>query len=201
MVRLPGIPMVLLKSLARCALLASLLSGCAATGVPFEEILDPGTGVTITRSGRPVVLYRESAGRAAYARDFVYLGPLGVNRMGDHHYYLWLGIWSTLSTGVPGEERDGFESVTLFADGEPMQLPLAGWTADSIGASRDVYQKPVASAADAYYEVTLDQLRFIAGARSLRLLASGPTAPTYELWSRNDTALQAFGSLVAVLER
>lgn len=50
--------------------------------------------------------------------------------------------------------RDGFETIVIFADGEPLPLEVAGWTVAAIGASEPVNLKPVASAADAYYYVS-----------------------------------------------
>ncbi|MCP5092434.1 MAG: hypothetical protein GY949_16085 [Gammaproteobacteria bacterium] len=129
-----------------------------------------------------MVFYRDVSGRAAYARDFVHLAPLEVNRSGTYRYYLWLGIWNTMEDAQTNQARDGFESIVIFADGEPLPLEITGWTADVIGMSEPVYLKPVASAADAYYEVTLDQLRLIAESRDIRLQSTGPQRKSYELW-------------------
>ena len=111
---------------------------------------------------------------------------------GGYRYYLWFGIWSTIPTDDPETQRNGLESVTLFANGEPLQQQLAGWTGSSIGACGNVYVKPVASAADAYYEVTLDQVRLIADSSDLRILTSGPDSTSFELW---DSQASAFRSL------
>lgn len=173
-------------------LIAAAAAGCASRGVGSESYLDPDTGVTIRRAGTPAVLYKDRTSRAAFARDFIHMGPVQVNRMGGYRYYLWFGIWSTIPTDDPETQRDGFESVTLFANGEPLQLQLAGWTGSSIGASGDVYVKPVASAADAYYEVTLDQVRLIADSSDLRILTSGPDSTSFELW---DSQASAFRSI------
>lgn len=163
----------------------------------LEESLDYGTGVTLTRSTAPVVLYRDNSGHAAYARDFVYLGPIEVNRQGRYTYYLWLGIWSTLDDASRWAQRDGFESIVLYADGEPLQLELAGWSADAIGASRPVFVKPVASAADAYYPVTVDQIRMIAEARDLELQTTSPPSARYVRWRDKDTGAAAMRQFVA----
>ncbi|MDH3612425.1 MAG: hypothetical protein OES10_04015 [Gammaproteobacteria bacterium] len=144
--------------------------------------MDPLTTVTITYSEAPLVFYRDESGRAAYARDYVHLGPLEVNRSGTYRYYLWLGIWNTMQDADAGAPRDGFDAIVVFADGEPMPLEISGWTAAAIGASESVYIKPVASAADAYYEVSVDQLRMIAEAKDLRLQSTGPRRESYELW-------------------
>jgi hypothetical protein len=108
--------------------------------------------------------------------------------MGDYSYYLWLGIWSTISDAERSFQRDGFDSVTLYADGEPLQLELVGWTLESIGVSEPVYVKPVASAADAYYRVTIDQIRLIANAREIELHAGTAPVRVYLMWDRQDSA-------------
>lgn len=183
--RLPSLIVILL-----------LVAGCSLMGNSSGEQLDQQTGVTLSRADKPLILYRDGSARAAHARDYIYLGPIQVNRMGDLRYYLWLGIWSTIPTADPAAQRDGFESITLFADGEPLQLSNAGWLPGAIGASRSVYVRPVASAADAYYEVTIDQVRLIAGADDLRILTSGTIGGEYNLWSRQNAAFVAFDQFV-----
>jgi len=165
-----------------------LLASCAGVGADTVYKLDSKTGVTIAYSQIPIVFYRDESGKAAHARSFVDMAPLEINRMGEFRYYLWLGIWNTLQEAAPGEARDGFESIVIFADGEPLSLELSGWTASSIGASEPVYLKPVASAADAYYEITIDHLRVIAAASDLRILTSGTRPQSYELWDQQGAA-------------
>ena len=116
--------------------------------------------------------------------------------MGTHSYYLWLGIWSTMRDDDSlDRQRDGFESVVLYADGEPLPLELAGWTLDAIGVSQPAYVKPVAGAADAYYRVTADQIRLLASARNI-VLRTGLVRPTtYSLWDEQampNASLRAF---------
>lgn len=165
-----------------------LFAGCSSGGSLLPSKMDPLTAVTITYTRAPMVFYRDESGRAAYARDYVHLGPLEVNRSGTYSYYLWLGIWNTLQDTSSGEPRDGFDSIVVFADGEPLPLEISGWTPAAIGASEHAYMKPVASAADAYYSVTVDQLRVIAEAKDLRLQSSGPRAKSYELWDSQASA-------------
>ena len=163
-------------------------SSCSLTTDLVADKLDPRTSVTITYNQSPMILYRDVSGRAAHARDYVYLGPIEVNRSGSYRHYLWLGIWSTMDDVQPGRSRDGFESIVFFADGEPLPLDVAGWTPDAIGASEPVYLKPVASAADAYYEVTIDQLRLIAEAKDVRLQSTGSSSVYYEPWNEQSSA-------------
>lgn len=165
-----------------------LLSACSSSGSLLPSKMDPLTAVTITTSKAPLVFYRDESGRAAHARDYVHLGPLEVNRSGTYSYYLWLGIWNTMQDANADEPRDGFDSIVVFADGEPLPLEISGWTPAAIGASEHAYMKPVASAADAYYAVSVDQLRMIAEATDLRLQSTGPQGKSYEPWDSQGSA-------------
>lgn len=162
-----------------------------------RDQMDPVTSVSISYSQTPMVFYRDVSGRAAYARDFAHLAPLEVNRSGDYRYYLWIGIWNTMADAQSDQSRDGFESIVIFADGEPLPLEVAGWTVAAIGASEPVYLKPVASAADAYYAVTVDQLRLIAEAKDVRLQSTGRRNDSYEPW---DDLKAAKAGLIKFLE-
>jgi hypothetical protein len=179
------------------------IGGCASSGSAVSDRLDPMTGATITAADAPLVFYQDSSSRAAYARDFVSVGPVRVNHMGQYRYFLWMGIWSTMQDRSLSDEIDGFETVTLFADGEPLVLSLAGLTPNAIGASESVYLQPAPSAADAWYEVTIDQLRFIAQATDLRLLTSGTAPRSYEPWDNQGSGkgnLRAFLDYVSFWE-
>jgi len=180
--------MTLPTKFAAFMILAFLATGCVSTSTLVEERLDLGTGVTVTHATAPIVLYHDNSAYAAHARDYVYLGPVEINRMGSYAYYLWLGIWSTISDAERSYQRDGFESITVYADGEPLQLELVGWTLESIGVSEPVYIKPVASAADAYYRVTIDQIRLIANAREIELHAGTSPTRVYLMWDRQGSA-------------
>lgn len=184
------------RYLITALLIAAFTTACGPSSSLLQESLDYGTGVTLTRSTSPIVLYHDNSGHAAYARDYVYLGPIEVNRMGSYSYYLWLGIWSTLDDASRWTARDGFESIVLYADGEPLQLEVAGWSADTIGASRPVFVKPVASAADAYYAVTVDQIRMIAEARDLVLQTTSPPTVQYHRWREEDAGAVAMRQFV-----
>jgi hypothetical protein len=138
-----------------------------------------------------MVFYRDNSGAAAFARNYIHLGPLEVNRTGSYRYYLWLGIWNTMQSAKIGDSRDGFESIVIYADGEPLPLELAGWSAAAIGASEPVYLRPVASAADAYYEVTVDHLRLIAASNEIRVQSTGPRPVSFEPWDNQASAKES----------
>lgn len=163
------------------AFACAMALGCA-TSDPVDTSLDPVTSVTITSINTPLVMYRDDPSRAAYARNYLHIGPLQVNRSGNYQYFLWIGIWNTMQTATPAEHMDGFDSIVLFVNGEPLQLDVSGWTPEAIGASQPVYLKPVASSTDAYYRVTADQIRLIAESREIRLKTSGASSREFGTW-------------------
>jgi len=181
------VPKIQRQTLTSIALLA-FLSACAATSGRIHEFLDEQTGATITSSGSPFVLYRDNPSRAAYARNFLHLGPIEVNRAGTYEYFLWVGMWNTMDTSDSIGQRESFDSIVIFVDGEALPLEVAGRTPDTIGASRPVYIKPVASTADAYYAVTVDQIRLISRSSELRIRNSGTSPREYRLWDTQQGA-------------
>lgn len=173
------------------------LAACASSPL-INEKLDPKTGVTVTFSTMPLVFYRDTPSQAAYARNFLQLGPIQVNRSGSYRYYLWLGVWNTMQVTDLSEHREGLESVVILADGEPLMLELTGWTPASIGTSEPIYLKPVASATDAYYEVTADQIRLIADAKEIRVRSTGAFPREFQPW---DDQASVNNSLAEFLKR
>lgn len=155
----------------RTALALFLIAGCAGTDVRVLQQLDPETGATITHASAPIVMYRDMSAESAFGREYVYVGPIQVNNMGDRQHYLWLGIWGTSDASDRGDTVSEFESIVIYADGEPLGLEVKGWTPGSIGASSDVYVQPVAAALGGYYPVTIGQIRLIAEARDLEIRA------------------------------
>ena len=176
------------------ALAASLLLvACGGTDALVANRLDPVMGVTVTSTTKPLVFYRDRSAQAAYAKDYVYLGPIEVNNMGHKIYFIWLGAWSSSDVADRSAQMDAFESVVVFADGEPLSLQVDGWTPESIGLSESTYVKPVASATDGYYRVTIDQIRLMAEARDLEVRAGSTQPQTYFPWdSAGSTSMQAF---------
>jgi len=180
-----------LKKTVRTLLIAALaiaLANCASSSATVNQTLDLHTGVTVSYVQTPLVLFRENPMRAAFARNYVYLGPIEVNDSGSYEYFLWFGIWDTMQSSDEAAHRDGFESVVLFVDDEPLPLELVGWAPSSIGLQSEVYAAPVAASADAFYRVTLDQIRLLAEARDIRLNVTGALPREFALWDRQLTA-------------
>ena len=179
-------------------LAAASLAACSSAGPLVADRLDELTGVTVTHATKPLVLYRDRSAQAAFARDFVYLGPIEVNNMGRRQYFLWLGIWSTTDSATSAADIGDLDTVVIYADGEPLRLDLAGLTPASIGVSEPVYVKPVASSMDAYYRVTTDQIRVIAEARDIELMTGAARPQRFLPWDNTSMAME---SLRAFLRR
>ncbi len=178
--------------------LTGMTTACSTMEAATDEWLDPVTGASVGRAQLPLRFYRDNSGRAAYARDFVYLGPFWVNTMGDYRYYVWVSAWSTHAENVDAtKRRDSLETVTLVVDGEPMLLDIAGWTYDGIGASSPVYPKPVATSVDAFYRVTLDQIRILSEASEIRISLAAGNNNEYELWSDERNGRKSIRRFVA----
>ncbi len=179
-------------STAVCLLAILTIVACSSAAPLTRNKLDPLTGVTVTYSSTPMIMYREDPARAAFARNYAHVGPIQVNRSGDYQYFLWIGIWNNMQAADSTQHRDDLDSIIVFADGEPLSLEISGWTPDSIGTSEPVYLKPVASAGDAYYRVTADQIRLIAEAKDFRLRTTGARPREFEPWDTQLTVRNNF---------
>ena len=178
------------------ALLLFLIAGCVGPDSLALERMDPLTGVTVTRAPEPMVMYRNLSGQSAFGREYVYVGPVQVNKMGQRSHFLWLGIWRTADASDPAQTIDDFETIVIYADGEPLSLEAAGWTPGAVGLSESAYVKPVASAVDGYYAVTIDQMRLIAESNDLELRAGSLQPQRYVPW---DSVQEASQTMVTFL--
>lgn len=182
MITLPGHKLKLHRLSAVTCLVTLLLAGaCASNSELVRSKLDPRTSVTISYSKSPFIFFRPLSAAQADAKEYVYAGPLEVNRSGDYRYYLWLSSWGTMDSGEIDTRQQRFEAVDIIADGNAITLKVAGESEAAIGASEPVYPKPAGWATDLYYEVTVEQLRTIAAASSLQLRFRS-TSETFLPW-------------------
>lgn len=172
-----------------------ILSACAAGQLPVVEKLDDLTAVTITYSRTPIIMSTDTAFGPATARDsvrigrdYVQIGAIEVNRMGTLQYYLWLGISDVKYTESMDKHPEGFESIVFTVGGEEFQLDVRGWAQEAIGASEPVYEKLFRTTADAYYEVTLDQIQLLTEADGLKFRTIDSVPKEFVLWYRPTTA-------------
>ena len=80
----------------RVLVLLALLAGCAGVNQTLPPRIDDVTGETIVTLRKPVVLARQVPHLSTKARDYVYLGPVEIDRMGAQEFFLWVGMASTV---------------------------------------------------------------------------------------------------------
>ena len=166
----------------------AVLSACAAGQLPVVEKLDDLTAVTITYSRAPLVLSTDTSTDLAPARDhiqigrdYVQIGAIEVNRMGALQYYLWLGISDATYTESADKRPNDFDSIVFIADDDEFKLDVHGWTPGAIGTSEPVYKKLFRSSVDAYYQVTLEQIRLLTEADDIKLRTTASAPKEYVL--------------------
>ena len=181
--------------------IATFIAGCAATLPAVIESLDEKTAVTVTRPQTPLILSPNQSYAQASSRDYVQVAPIEVNRMGSLNYYLWLGIWDLDHLSSDRETPEGFDTISIIADGDTIELARLSWSHEDIGTSERFYKKIFGEDIDAYYIVSLDQVRQLSRANTIRLRSSGQRAKEYVPWynqEKADRELEEFVRAVAL---
>ena len=186
---------------AKSACLAAIgvLSACAASQPPVIENLDELTGVTVTHSRTPLLLSPQTESPGANAREFVQIGVIEINRMGTLEYFLWLGIWDRDNLGASEPRPDAYSSIVIMTGNERIPLDIHGWSSASIGTSERIYKKIFSEDLDAYYAVSLEQIRMLATAIRLEVETTGVVPKKFVPWYNQEQGqedLQAFLSAV-----
>lgn len=165
-------------------LIVLIIVGCQGTG-PVVERLDAGTGSTVATIAEPMVFARTLAKYSRSARDYLYLGPVELNRQGSREYFLWVGAGTTLDRGYLAPAPDLPQSLLLSVRGEIMVLDLVPWQECIPGlADPVVYDPTVKVFASLGARVSRQQLDLI-GAESLesvRVADASGEVESYPRW-------------------
>lgn len=172
--------------------LAALTLGACASVPSVNSRFDERTGLTLQWLEEPVVLARAVPRMATAARDYAYLGPLQINRMGAVETYIWIGMASTLDRAAVSEEPPVAASLVLVIDGSPMHLVLEAWSGQTVPP----YETTTPIYLSRRVRVAADQIDRIARAGKIQayLMNSDGVAAAYFLW-RGD-----FGAWSALLD-
>ena len=171
------------------AAIAMLLTGCSTTG-PDATRLD-SSGLTIATLADAVLLARPVRTLAAGARDYAYVGPVEINRMGHREYFFWVGLASTVDRERVGLAPAAAIALTIIVDDEPMYLPLAEW-------DTPLDAPPYATTAPVYATLaaptTLDQIHRIAAASAVEMhvIVGTNTAARYQAWQGDWASWSSF---------
>lgn len=142
---------------------AAWLAGCAGAPRTALERLDERAGLVLARAAEPLVFARTERRYSRSARDYLYLGPVEINRQGVREYFLWVGVASTLDRAFLAAPASAApRALVITVDGEPLELPLLPW-ADLVRTSRaePVYGTAVPVSAQLAARVTLQQLALL----------------------------------------
>ena len=168
-----------------------MLVACAALpdDATVVEKLEPETGVTITRLGHPIELYRETFLKDPAGR-FAFLGPFETNQMGQRDLFLWIAVpIEPVADSVPVVEING----AAVAIGTP------GRTADFAGINKSPYKIPTPWSAMYYFKVDADLVGRLGEATKLTIrmveaAKSGAVKTVFETEVMADARLKDFAS-------
>lgn len=164
-----------------------VLTACATERPSVIEKLDERTAVTVTHNRTPIIMSANDNFRPRNVRDYVEIGAIEVNSMGSLRHFLWLGISEVDDTKDAEGHPAGFESIIFSAGDEEFQLDVLDWTHEAIGTSERVYKKLFSSSTDAYYEITLDQIRVLAESDGMKIRTTGSVPKEFVVWYKPDT--------------
>ncbi len=158
-----------------------------------RQVLDEKTGTTVTAMGSALEFYSSRPEVGLQAASFAHLGAMEVNRMGERRLLLWLSVLA----GGAAEQQNAAEipkGLTIMAGSSELQPPFVSNSPREVGLSVTPFRRPADWANDAYFDVTVDQLRELQTAEPLALLVtvSDGRNQRYELWKPERDSLARF---------
>jgi hypothetical protein len=177
---------------ARMAGLAALVCVTAAcqSGSGVRETLDARTGITWTTDRAPVVFARTEARYSRSARDYLYLGPVEVNRQGTRDYYLWVGVATTLDRGYLAPRLELPDKLYVELGGEVIEFVLQPWgSLAPMAGTAPAYATAVELHAELAARVTADQIARLAAELPPTIRVAIPSALTREYLRWGDEAV------------
>ena len=186
---------------AICIVVLATIVACSATQPAVVEKLDELTAVTITYGRTPLIMSPDTSFSKANERDFVQMGAIEVNRMGARQHYVWLGISEVEQMASADRHPAGYDSIVLIAGDRDIRLDVLGWSPQAIDASEPVYAKLFANSADAYYRITLDQIRLLSDTDKLKLRTTGSSAKEFVPWYEQAGFREDLGAFLGIVMR
>lgn len=175
----------------RLAVSVLLLAGCTTQSSSISRL--DSSGLTVVTLTEAIVFARPVRTLAAGARDYAYIGPIEINRMGDRQYFFWIALASTVDRDLLGVVPDDADALVLVVDESPMVLPLVEWD-----TTLDIppYDSPAPIYATLAAHTSLDQIHRIANANVIELyVAAGATSTArYQRWQGTWTTFTELAS-------
>lgn len=184
-----------LNSLLVAICTAAFVQACSSTASSIEERFAAATATTWRVAGGTKVFERTEARFSRSTRDYVYLGPVAINRRGSYEFLLWVGVGSTLDRGFLAPQMANPDAISIFIDGEPMYLTLAEWAERAPVLSGELpYDPSVPLTATLAARVTLNQIALIDSQAVDRVLLHTPDGSTREFYPWDAASWQTFVS-------
>ncbi len=137
------------------------LIGCAwQNGTDGLTASVTDSGVSATSSREAVWLAAPRRGLSAVGKDYLFVGPMTVNREGARRTYLWFAVATTIDRHLTGAPQPTLEQVVMLVDGTPMTFDLIAWD----DAASSPYPLAIESYSSYAARVTNSQIRQIASA-------------------------------------
>lgn len=176
-----------------CEILFVVLLTSCATQTTSTSRLD-SSGLTVVTLADAIVFVRPVRTLAAGARDYAYIGPIEINRMGTRQYFLWIALASTVDRDLSGLVPMDAVAIALVVDESAMVLPLREWdtTLDS-----PPYDSTAPIYATLAAHTSLDQINRIATANEVELhfiIDTGNVAH-YQQWQGAWSSLSNFAAI------
>lgn len=182
---------------SRAAVLLLATATLHAGAPPVREYLDEKTAATITVVRSPLLFAGERGELAVNARDYLTLGAIEVNRMGERRLYWFAWWWSTIDPNKRASGSDAGEFV-LLADGRPVPLKAVPGEPRDLGVGMAPLRRPARFAQARVYATSREALDYVAHARELSVTPAGSEPGTaFMLWRDTRSALRDFLRTVA----
>jgi len=170
---------------------STVLGACANSDrrpASTREYLDPLSGMTITALSQPLILAYAEPRISNSLRDYLYIGPVEVNRMGKRSYYLWIDQFSTLDRPSITLSR-----ITLMAGGTTTEFNLPVDGGDAAKIKTPPYTRPLAETPGYYIPIPAELLTDLAQAESIVIEThSDELTQAYTLWHSAPADLSQF---------
>lgn len=149
-------------------------------------------GVWPSRSRDAVWFAARRPGLSAVAKDYLFAGPMTVNRDGSRDRYLWFAVGTTIDRHLTGAPKPELETVVLLVDGTPMTFDLNAW---DDGTASSPYALSVGRYVSYAARVTGSQLGELANADALEAYVtdSNGRSPKYVVVRGDPAEWRSFG--------
>ena len=158
------------------------LAACSGPPRRPAEYLDQDTAASVASAAAPIVFARAHQDVAVNSRQYATLVGASVNRTGRYEYVLLVYLWSTVDPRLGAGAHPG-DTLILLADDRAIRLQRDGHSLRDVGIAKPLDRPMHSRGPPRVYRIDQATLKFVAGARRLRLQLEGDSDPRpFEIW-------------------